>query len=155
MHLFRGKIRRQLGRISRCSWGWARKWALVWRWLTLSVLEGSPWCHQPQRGSFVKLPTSHQRHLVLQDGCLVANGDVVWMLGNQMRIFSDVSPKHFLRILGQRCVTCKGIVQGWARKPFYPGVRPSQLMFVVLLRTEIMAFMGMLSGNLEWKQWRE
>lgn len=32
------------------------------------------------------------------------------LLGNQMRNFPDVSPKHFLRMLGQCCVTYKGMV---------------------------------------------
>lgn len=55
MHLFHGKIKRQLGRSSHFSWGWARSRALAQRWLTPTVLEGSPRCHQPQRGSLVKL----------------------------------------------------------------------------------------------------
>lgn len=71
--------------------------------------------------------------------------------------FSWYQPQTFLKNLGP--VLChvqgNGAVTGWVRKPFYPGVRPSQLMLVVLLRTKIMAFMGKLSGNLEWKQWRE
>lgn len=56
-------------------------------------------------------PACHQRHLVLQGCCVVADGDVVWMLGDQMRNFPDVSPKYFWRILGQCCIMYKGIVQ--------------------------------------------
>lgn len=55
------------------------------------------------------LPTRHERHLVLQDGCVVANADVVWMLGD--REFFLMSAPNVLRVLGQCCVTYKGMVQ--------------------------------------------
>lgn len=93
------------------------------------------------------LPTRHERHLVLQDGCVVANADVVWMLGDQMRIFPDVSPKCLESVGSMLChIQGNGAVTEWVRKPC-PCIRPSQCTLVVLLRTN-----PMLSGNLEWKQ---
>lgn len=119
MHLFHGKIKRQLGRISLLL-GLSQELGPGLEVADTECAGGVSLMPPATEGVICdNLPAWHQRHLVLQDGCFAANDDVVWWSNEN---FSSCQPQTFLENLGP--VLChiqgNGAVTGWIRKPFLP-----------------------------------
>lgn len=70
--------------------------------------------------------------------------------------FSWCQPQTFFENVGSMLcyVQGNGVVTGWVRKPFLPWCQTLTAYACGVPEDQAHAFMGMLSRNLEWKQWR-
>lgn len=148
MQAFHEKIKRQLGRSSRCSWGWAISWAPSSEVADTSCAGGVSWM-PPATGRIIHPvpPTCHQRHLVLHTcesrwllccckwrcclGVGWSNEKYSW---SRLQTFLE---EPWVDIVPSS-VMYKGTVQllSWQGSLLHAGFRHLQLVLVVLLRTK-------------------